>query len=248
MNGRPLTYISDDVTGEEQILSPYKLVFGRFSNQEKTTLDFSLVNNQNDVVKNRFLQRERYYKHFERLFYRDYLPTLRHRSKWTSQHPPIPINTLVLVEDSRFAKKNYYPLGRIIEQPISKLQRTYKVQIRCPRSVEIKNGKVKTSFQSPPLVLNKHASQIFPLELHSEFTDVTQADTLATLVLDRAKNCPEYETSLISMDYAMGMEMSALHYQTLPFKEVNKVNIVYHYNATPDTFKFPGQHGHLLHK
>ena len=179
LNSRPLTYQGSD--DPDLPVCPGNLMFGAFASANE--FDFTPIQATADHVRRKFQHRQQVYKHFKAHFLRNYLNTLRERSKWVQKKKPLKIGQLVLIEDSRYMKQSRYPLGKIVSIPDSrdKLRRVYGVQIQNNDSLyPHEKGQAKKILfpKKGPKIVTKHVSQVIPLELdlESETPEVDRHD------------------------------------------------------------------------
>ena len=107
LNGRPLTYLTNDAT-EPEVLTPNHLLLGRAN----PNIPFDLFNDADLGLKKRWRFAEALATNFWKRWMKEFLPTMAERKKWSEKRPNVAEGDLVLVLDPN-TPRSRWPLGRI---------------------------------------------------------------------------------------------------------------------------------------
>lgn len=109
VNSRPLTYLPLD-SDQDEALTPNHLLLGS-SNGIKPISEF---NDENAVLRQNWLDSQRYANIFWKRWLVEYLPTITRRSKWMQPVKPIEVGDLVIIVDDQ-NPRNCWPRGKVIQ-------------------------------------------------------------------------------------------------------------------------------------
>ena len=124
VNGRPLTYYSDDINDLEP-LTPNHFLIGRANQNRSPCITYS-----NDVDhRRRYKQVQAFAKEFWDRWISEYLPSLTKRSKWFTKRENVNVGELVLLLEKRSQRGNW---------PLARITKTYKSDDGLVRKVELK--------------------------------------------------------------------------------------------------------------
>ena len=107
LNGRPLTYLTDD-SAEPEILTPHHLLTGRAN----PNLPLDLFCDNDFSFKKRWRYAEALATEFWRRWMKVYLPTMAERKKWFGKQANLQEGYLVVILDPS-TPRSKWPLGRI---------------------------------------------------------------------------------------------------------------------------------------
>ena len=107
LNGRPLTYLTNDAT-EPEVLTPNHLLLGRAN----PNIPFDLFDDADLGLKKRWRFAEALATNFRKRWMKEFLPTMAERKKWNENRPNFAEGDLVLVLDPN-TPRSRWPLGRI---------------------------------------------------------------------------------------------------------------------------------------